>query len=86
MVVHSVMLEVAVLVAIALLRVFQYIYKTILSQWELVGLDALLVVRKLLLVVILYFQASQVWVVVVLVEHQLHLQVGLVEVEVAATG
>ena len=60
MVVHSVMLEVAVLVAIALLRVFQYIYKTILSQWELVALDALLFVRKLLLVVILSLQASQV--------------------------
>ena len=60
MVVHSVMLEVAVLVAIALLRVFQYIYKTILSQWELVALDALLLVCKLLLVVILSLQASQV--------------------------
>jgi len=51
-----------------------------------VGLDALVFVRELLLVVILSFQASQVWVVVVLEEHQLHLQVGLVEVGLATTA
>ena len=49
------------------------------------GLDALVVVCELLLVVILSFQASQVWVVVALQEHQLQLQVGLVEVRKAAT-
>ena len=51
----------------------------------MVGLDALVVVCELLLVVILSFQASQVWVVVALQEHQLQLQVGLVEVRKAAT-
>ena len=44
-----------------------------------------MVVCELLLVVILSFQASQVWVVVALQEHQLQLQVGLVEVRMAAT-